>query len=618
MLATKALHMVVEKLDQFDGQDISKYLRMYKKEMELNEVLEREMIQMFELAVVPKIREHVKGLIEHFNEDWEEKLELLLEDKKVDEGLTTNWKDVEDAVGLIAKRERRREKITIRRFAPKLASTHVLATPVPIVQPGVPTTQVRPTTPKKDETTLEEIMRGMRDLSIKLARLEEKASGDGRIALRESGEQLKTNFNKGGMKKVVEDYLAAQAIIAVEAACYGIHGCVEEESLISDHVKSSDLWSSALSLAKQRKMPREVLLRMTSTIRQTTGWDDPMETLSVHAYIAKSQHEALVEEKRRREDVGEGTSIKRQTRSDNRLEKSRQDLLPTDVPMVESTSRLAMKEKAKIEEKDTIVSREEEEELAIVCHQSAEKGKNLQVRWADDEEEEGKVLASHFTQNYWARGTTKTLVRLEGLDELVVALIDSGSEINIVSKNLYKKAKWPISTDHGWMVRGANNARETLYGACPDVKVKIGDVVVEQNLFVQETSSYPMILGQPFIVVIRMEMKVLDDGSAYARIRSQDEIEENIEGVYEEVGFEDILEELGRIGTGDDDRVVQIHSRELYSIIETFKVPEVLVETKYKTVAKKVKPVAILFPSDSKELRWSKHQRRRVSAIRGR
>ncbi|KAL2654102.1 hypothetical protein R1flu_022230 [Riccia fluitans] len=71
MLATKALHAVVEKLDQFDGQDISNYLQTYKKEMELNRVSKREMIQTFELAVVPEIRERVKGLIEHFNEDWE-------------------------------------------------------------------------------------------------------------------------------------------------------------------------------------------------------------------------------------------------------------------------------------------------------------------------------------------------------------------------------------------------------------------------------------------------------------------------------------------------------------------------------------------------------------------
>ncbi|KAL2642847.1 hypothetical protein R1flu_010434 [Riccia fluitans] len=219
-----------------------------------------------------------------------------------------------------------------------------------------------------------------------------------------------------------------------------------------------------------------------------------VETLSVHAYIAKTQHEALVEEKRRREDIGEGTSTKRQTRSDSRLEKSRQDFLPTDVPMAESTSKLATKEKATTKEKgkdpayklqsdieaatdlkelagesalvnvlDTIVSREEEE-LVVVCQQSAQKGKNLLVRWADDEEEEGKVPTSLFTRNYWARSITETLVRLERLDKLVVALIDNGSEINIVSKNLYKKVKWPISTDLGWMIREQTMLEELCMG----------------------------------------------------------------------------------------------------------------------------------------------------------
>ncbi|KAL2620711.1 hypothetical protein R1flu_000916 [Riccia fluitans] len=43
--------------------------------------------------------------------ELQEKLELLLEDEEVDEGLTMNWKDVEDAVGLIAKRERRRDVV---------------------------------------------------------------------------------------------------------------------------------------------------------------------------------------------------------------------------------------------------------------------------------------------------------------------------------------------------------------------------------------------------------------------------------------------------------------------------------------------------------------------------
>jgi hypothetical protein len=46
--------------------------------------------------------------------------------------------------------------------------------------------------------------------------------------------------------------------------------------------------------------------------------------------------------------------------------------------------------------------------------------------------------------------------------------------------------------------------------------VKIGDVEIDQHFFVQETSSHPIILGEPYITAARMETKVLDNGSAYA------------------------------------------------------------------------------------------------------
>lgn len=91
-----------------------------------------------------------------------------------------------------------------------------------------------------------------------------------------------------------------------------------------------------------------------------------------------------------------------------------------------------------------------------------------------------------------------------------------------MSKELYEMGKWPIDMDHGWRIRAANESRGDLYGACPNVKVTIGDVSDEQNFFVQERSTYPIILGQPYITATRMETKVMDNGSAYARIRSRD------------------------------------------------------------------------------------------------
>ena len=127
-----------------------------------------------------------------------------------------------------------------------------------------------------------------------------------------------------------------------------------------------------------------------------------------------------------------------------------------------------------------------------------------------------------YTHPFWARATTETLVKLGDQDEPFLALVDHGSEINIMSRKVYEKGSWPIDINHGWVMRAANNERGKLYGACPAVKTKIGDVEVEQNYFVQNYGSYPIILGQPYITATRMETKVLDDGSHYARIRSID------------------------------------------------------------------------------------------------
>ena len=127
-----------------------------------------------------------------------------------------------------------------------------------------------------------------------------------------------------------------------------------------------------------------------------------------------------------------------------------------------------------------------------------------------------------FVQPFWARATTDTWVKLGGYDDPVLALVDHGSEINIMSRYVYEKGKWPIDTHHGWVMRAANSERSQLYGACPAVSAKIGDVEVEQNFFVSNHGAYPVILGQPYITASRMETKVLDDGSHYARIRSLD------------------------------------------------------------------------------------------------
>ena len=77
--ATKAIQAVVNKMDQFDGKDVTKYLREYVKVMELHRITEGEMIQSFELVVVPEIREHIRAIKDGHGRKWEE-LKLALKE----------------------------------------------------------------------------------------------------------------------------------------------------------------------------------------------------------------------------------------------------------------------------------------------------------------------------------------------------------------------------------------------------------------------------------------------------------------------------------------------------------------------------------------------------------
>ena len=68
------------------------------------------------------------------------------------------------------------------------------------------------------------------------------------------------------------------------------------------------------------------------------------------------------------------------------------------------------------------------------------------------------------------------------------------------------------------MLRTSINERDNHYGTY--CAVKIDDMEVEQNLFVQNCESYSIIFGQLYIRAMTMKTKILDDGSHYARICS--------------------------------------------------------------------------------------------------
>uniref|UniRef100_A9U3W8 Predicted protein n=1 Tax=Physcomitrium patens TaxID=3218 RepID=A9U3W8_PHYPA len=200
--------------------------------------------QYFQLSKVEKLTlepNKVELFLQATDRELQGKLELLLKDKEEDEGLTTKWKNIENTLGLLAKREKRKNRNNI---------------PKAIQAPKIPK--------------------------------------DGKIALKDTEDLLQINFNKGGMRALIQDYLIKHGIVTQESASYGTR--IDDD--FGGSIETSEFWASLISTMQKEKMPRKALLRIAAIIRGATGWEDPVESLSVHAYIAKSQHEALMEEKR--------------------------------------------------------------------------------------------------------------------------------------------------------------------------------------------------------------------------------------------------------------------------------------------------------------------------------
>ena len=79
-LVSKALHSIVDKEGQFDGRNITRFLRIYTREMELNNVSKKGMIDSFELASIPEIRERIGELKENHLDSWEIFSQVLKEE----------------------------------------------------------------------------------------------------------------------------------------------------------------------------------------------------------------------------------------------------------------------------------------------------------------------------------------------------------------------------------------------------------------------------------------------------------------------------------------------------------------------------------------------------------
>ena len=361
---------------------------------------------------------------------------------------------------------------------------------------------------------------------------------------------LNTNFGRGGMKKLMEEMEENKVNSVYYSSSAGIRAGHETRAQES---QVGEFWPIILNQVGKGKLCMDEALKAERRVQEMTGWEDPVEEKSSFVEAMCQTYDVLVEEKRKRPDDQSGPSKKHDTREAVRrreesslpqtiTERGKERIGPafklrseieqsTDLKRVmeerilDSRIEFTLREVlgiAKKEFHDVIIDLIKRKRLTTSEEGTRPTNVSTSAITTEELEIEQEFADSHFARPHWARATTETPVRMGDLKDSVVALIDHGSEINLMSLDFYRKGRWPINTRHGWKIRAATRATEELHGACPNIKVTIGDVEHDQHFFVQESASHPVILGEPYITASRMETKVLDNGSAYARVRSQD------------------------------------------------------------------------------------------------
>ena len=367
---------------------------------------------------------------------------------------------------------------------------------------------------------------------------------NGRVHASDTRRSLDTNFGRGGMKRLMEEAAARH----VEAVHYSASAGIRAGEKPAKSDSKPGFWPVILDTISGGRLRREEAEHADERVREATGWSDPVEENTGFVEAACKNYEALIDERRVGKNGGTGPTGRHDTRSaikkhdgapteshkgekgkipsfrlSSEIEKATNLQKVLEERVLDSRIELTLREVlgiARREFHDSIVDLVKRKRLAT--EPEPEKPAEVRAALLDEMVVEDELAESHYAKPHWARATTETPVRIGDVKDPVVALIDHGSEINLMSMDFYKKGNWPINTKHGWKIRAATRATEELHGACPNVSVRIGDVDIDQHFFVQETSSHPVILGEPYITAARMETKVLDDGSAYARVKSQD------------------------------------------------------------------------------------------------
>jgi Aspartyl protease len=117
-----------------------------------------------------------------------------------------------------------------------------------------------------------------------------------------------------------------------------------------------------------------------------------------------------------------------------------------------------------------------------------------------------------WTKPLFAMDTGKIVAKTTGQNgtEDIILMIDTGSELNLISQDVQGKLNIPIDLDRqNWSLQGINSGPEPPVGCYQNVPIKIGGIRFDHHFFVKKGSfeGHNMLLGQPWLVGVGATIK---------------------------------------------------------------------------------------------------------------
>jgi hypothetical protein len=187
---------------------------------------------------------------------------------------------------------------------------------------------------------------------------------------------------------------------------------------------------------------------------------------------------------------------------------------------------------------------------------------------------------------------------------LEAGVLDQGSQIVLMRKDLAQEAGVYINTRHQIDMEGANGTVSKTLGCAENLVMKVGDVEFEIHAHIIDHAPFRLLLGRPFHHLLLCRLEDHPDGRVDVSVRDPADPARAINipsrARQTQVGFLRTLACTVQVSPPRADALC-LHHPDSNSL--TPSEPPALVLAAYKKVARKVKPVPASLPEDFRTLR---------------